>query len=80
MSWPDKSRLREILFRASGLLKGLDGLLEIVGGVAAWAVSPALVVRVVGLLTQDGMRDDPHASYLYQRICAHSSGTDASGW
>ena len=41
-----------MLFRASVLLEGLDGLLEIVGGVAAWAVSPGFVVRVAGLLTE----------------------------
>lgn len=54
------ARLREVLFRASVWLKGLDGLLEIVGGVAAWFVSPGFVVRAVGFLTQDEIREDPH--------------------
>lgn len=52
MKWPEKAHLREILFRTSILVKGLNGLLEIVGGVAAWAVSPGFVVRVAGLLTE----------------------------
>lgn len=60
MKWSDKACLREFLFRASVLLKGLDALLEIVGGVAAWMVSPSLIVRVVGFLTQDEIREDPH--------------------
>ena len=67
MKWPDKARLREFLFRASVLLKGLDALLEIVGGIAAWMVTPGLVVRVVGFLTLDEIREDPHdlvANYL----------------
>jgi uncharacterized membrane protein len=67
MKWSEKARLREFLFRASVLLKGLDALLEIVGGIAAWMVTPSLIVRVVGFLTQDEIREDPHdlvANYL----------------
>lgn len=67
MKWSDKARLREFLFRASVLLKGLDALLEIVGSIAAWMVTPSLIVRVIGFLTQDEIREDPHdlvANYL----------------
>lgn len=60
MKWPEKARLREILFRASVLLKGLDAVLEIVGGIAAWAVTPGFAVRIVAFLTQDEIREDPH--------------------
>ena len=52
--------LRELLFRVSVMLKGLDAVLEIAGGIALWAVSPGFVVRVVGLLTQDEIAEDPH--------------------
>lgn len=34
--------------------------MEVAGGVALWAVSPGLIVRVVGLLTQDEIAEDPH--------------------
>ena len=30
------------------------------GGIAAWTVTPRLIVRVVGFLTQDEIREDPH--------------------
>jgi uncharacterized membrane protein len=75
MKWPGKPRIRELLFRASVLLKGLDGVLEIAGGIALWAVSPGLIVRVVGLLTQDEIAEDPHdlvANYL-RRAVSHFS-------
>ncbi len=55
-----KAALREFLFRTSVLLKGLDSLLEIVGGIALWIVSPAFIVRVTAILTQDEIAEDPH--------------------
>lgn len=67
MRWPEKAHLREFLFRVSVLLKGLDAILEIAGGIALWAVSPGLIVRVVEMLTQDEIVEDPHdfvASHL----------------
>lgn len=44
---------REVLFRAGVILKGLDGALEIAGGIALWLVSPGLIIRWIGILTQD---------------------------
>ncbi len=51
---------REVLFRAGVILKGLDGVLEIAGGIALWLVSPGLIVRWVGLLTQDEIARNRH--------------------
>jgi uncharacterized membrane protein len=63
----NRQHLRERLFRISVLLKGLNGALEIVGGVALFAVSPAFILRTVALLTQDEIAEDPRdliANYL----------------
>jgi len=60
MKWLKKAPCRELLFRISVLLKGLDGVLEIAGGIALWAVSPGWIVRAVGFLTQDEIAEDPH--------------------
>jgi uncharacterized membrane protein len=60
-------------------LKGLDALLEIVGGIAAWMVSPGLIVRVVGFLTQDEIREDPHdlvANYLRHAASRFTLGSE----
>jgi len=72
MRRPEEAKLRELMFRVSVFLKGLDGTLEIAGGIALWAVNPGWIVRVVGLLTQDEIVEDPHdlvANYL--RHAAH---------
>ena len=48
-------------------MKGLDAALEIAGGIALWAVSPGLIVRTIGFLTQDEIAEDPGdlvANYL----------------
>lgn len=53
----------------SVLLKGLDGLLEIVGGIALWAVTPRRTAHVVRWLTQDEIAEDPRdfvANHLRQ--------------
>lgn len=56
----DHARLRELLFRLSVLLKGLDALLEIAGAIALWLVRPAFVASAVRFLTQDEIAEDPH--------------------
>lgn len=74
-----KPHLRELLFRVSVLLKGLDGALEIAGGIALWAVSPEWIVRVVGWLTQDEIAEDPHdpvANYLRHATHHFTLGTE----
>jgi uncharacterized membrane protein len=62
-----KANFRELFFQISIWLKGLDAGLEIVGGVALFLVSRGLIIRVVALLTQDELAEDPHdliANYL----------------
>lgn len=62
MSGFNKAHIREILFRASVLLKGLDALLEISGGVALWFISPGLIIRATAYITQDKTRKIRHAA------------------
>jgi uncharacterized membrane protein len=69
--------LRELLFRVSVLLKGLDAAMEIVGGIALLAISPAWILRVVAFLTQDELAEDPHdlvANYLLHAAQGFSVG------
>jgi uncharacterized membrane protein len=71
--------LRELLFRVSVLLKGLDGAFEIVGGVALLAVSPSWILSVVAFLTQDELAEDPHdlvANYLLHAAQNFSVGAE----
>lgn len=74
-----EARLRELLFRISVALKGLDGLAEVVGAVALWVVKPGLIVRIVGWLTQDEIREDPQdlvANYLRRSVSHLSAGSE----
>ena|SRR6185437_3957112 len=66
---------RETLFVISVWIKGVDGLLEIFGGAALLSASPGFIVRVVQVLTQDEIAEDPRdlvANYL-RRVAARVS-------
>ncbi|SEF11389.1 Uncharacterized membrane protein [Arthrobacter alpinus] len=47
-------------FKISLVLKGLDGVLELVGGILLLLVSPAQVGSLVQNLTQHELSEDPH--------------------
>ena len=47
-------------FRVSLVLKGLDGVLELVGGTLLLLVSPSRMNSVVRFLTQHELSEDPH--------------------
>jgi uncharacterized membrane protein len=54
-------------FRITLVLKGLDGLLEMIGGVLLLTVSPASIEHVVRFFTAHELANDPHdfiASHL----------------
>jgi uncharacterized membrane protein len=55
----DKSRIRELLFRCSIALKGLNAAFEIVGGIALWFISPQQIVRWTNLLTRGELTEEP---------------------
>jgi uncharacterized membrane protein len=54
-----RQNVREVSFRISIALKGVNAALEIVGGVALAAVSPAFILRAVALLTQNELAENP---------------------
>jgi uncharacterized membrane protein len=47
-------------FEVGIILKGLDGVLEVIGGLLLLVVSPATISRVVANLTQHELSEDPH--------------------
>jgi len=49
-----------IAFEVGIFFKGLDGVLEIVGGVLLFLVRPETIGRIVGALTQHELSEDPH--------------------
>jgi uncharacterized membrane protein len=55
----NKARVRELLFRYSVLLKGLNAAFEIAGGIALWFISPRQIVYWTSLLTHSELVEDP---------------------
>jgi uncharacterized membrane protein len=60
MGWFRARDLLDRIFEVGIILKGLDGLLELIGGALFLTVSPAALNRVVGRLTQHELSEDPH--------------------
>ncbi|MDE3053613.1 MAG: DUF2127 domain-containing protein [Gemmatimonadota bacterium] len=68
------------LFLAGVLLKGLDGLLEIAGGVLALNVAPATITATVRFLTANELSEDPSdlVANAARRAVAHLSHDTAA--
>ena len=60
MSWFRSRELLDQTFKVGIILKGLDGVLEVLGGLLLLVVSPATIDRVVTSLTQHELSEDPH--------------------
>ena len=60
-------------FQVSLILKGLDGVLELIGGVLLLLVSPAQLGSVARFLTQHELSEDPHD--LIANLLVHYAGT-----
>ncbi|MEP6591726.1 MAG: DUF2127 domain-containing protein [Gemmatimonadota bacterium] len=54
------SRFVHLLFDISVISKGVDGVLEVVGGVLLFFISPAQIQGVVRRITQHELSTDPH--------------------
>ena len=55
-----RSTLLDRIFEISISLKGLDGLLEVVGGMLLLLLSPAQLTSIIKLVTQHELSQDPH--------------------
>jgi uncharacterized membrane protein len=60
MSWFRPRDLLDQTFEVGIILKGLDGVLEVIGGLLLLVVSPTTIDRVVTNLTQHELSEDPH--------------------
>ena len=58
METSKNAQVRELLFRSSVILKGLNALGEIGAGIALWLVTPGSIVRIVGYVTQYEIAED----------------------
>ncbi|WP_348787826.1 DUF2127 domain-containing protein [Leifsonia sp. NPDC080035] len=73
----DRARILERTFRITVVLKGIDGVLELVGGILLLFLTPERLGLVVGFLTQhelDQDPDDPIANAVV-RMSHHVTGS-----
>jgi uncharacterized membrane protein len=69
-------------FKIGLVLKGLDGVLEVVGGMLLLFVSPSVIEHLVRVLTAHELSEDPHdlvARYLLHSTAHLSHGTTLFG-
>jgi uncharacterized membrane protein len=65
------NRLSHRLFNIGVWMKGIDGILEMGGGILALTVKKSTVIKVILLLTQQELIEDPHdvvANLLRQAV------------
>ncbi|MEO6201252.1 MAG: DUF2127 domain-containing protein [Cryobacterium sp.] len=64
-------------FRVSLILKGLDGVLEVIGGVLLMVISPSQMGAIARILTQHELAEDPH-DVIANAILRLTSGLSVS--
>ncbi|WP_425956127.1 DUF2127 domain-containing protein [Xylanimonas sp. McL0601] len=73
-----KERLLDLFFLIGIVVKGIDGLVELLGGLVLLFVSPAQLQHATNTLTAGELRDDPHdvLANLLVHGAAHLGTTD----
>jgi uncharacterized membrane protein len=69
-------------FKIGLVLKGLDGILEVIGGILLLLVSPSAIDHLVRMLTAHELSEDPHdlvARYLLHTTAHLGRGTTVFG-
>ena len=64
-------------FFISLILKGLDGVLELVGGIALLIVTPQQIAAVVRALTRPELHEDPH-DFVANWLVRYADSLDVS--
>jgi len=78
MNWFKTGDLLDRAFAAGIIPKGLDGVLEVVGGVLLLVVSPTTIDQVSRALTQHELSEDPHDFLATHLLHAAGSLTGSS--
>jgi uncharacterized membrane protein len=78
---PAKPDLLDKTFNVALILKGLDGLLELLGGILLIVISPETINRLAHSLTQHELSEDPHDFVVHHllRLTANLHNTQTFG-
>ncbi len=76
-----KGDLLDRTFNIALILKGLDGLLELVGGILLLIISPETINRLAHSLTQHELSQDPHDFFAHHllRLTSNLHNTQTFG-
>ena len=66
-------RVLDTTFRVGLIVKLVDGILELVGGVLLLVISPQRIGEAVRFLTQHELAEDPHD--LFANLLVHAAGS-----
>src|SRR5260221_3867757 len=78
MNWFKSGDLLDRAFAVGIILKGLDGILEVLGGLILFVVSPATIDSLTRALTQHELSQDPHDFLATHLLNAAGSLTGSS--
>jgi uncharacterized membrane protein len=78
MNWFKSGDLLDRAFAVGIILKGLDGVLEVVGGILLLVVSPTTIDQLSRFLTQHELSEDPHDFLATHLLHAAGSLTGSS--
>lgn len=77
MSWYHPKNLFDKVFEGGIILKGIDGALELLGGLLVLFISPATLHTFVAFITQRELLEDPHDKIA--NTLMHATNHYASG-
>jgi len=85
MAWFHPRSLLDKTYEIGIIVKGVDGLLELIGGILVLAVPPHAVATLVRFLTESELAEDPHdfvATHIlhYGNSLTHGSHTFAAAF
>jgi uncharacterized membrane protein len=82
MSWFKPKSFLDLVFATGIILKGLNGVLEIIGGTLLLVIPPATINNIVIGLTQNELSEDPNgliASHLLNNVQGLTGSTALFG-
>jgi uncharacterized membrane protein len=78
MPWFKPKNLLDRTFEVGIILKGLNGLFELIGGLTLLLVSPQTINAVVAALTRDELSENPH-DYIATHLLKTAHGLSGPG-
>ncbi|HSX36779.1 MAG TPA: DUF2127 domain-containing protein [Patescibacteria group bacterium] len=60
MEWFKPKTLLDKTYEIGIIIKGIDGVLELLGGILVLVLSPGTILRITNFFTQDTLQENPH--------------------